>query len=60
MSEPVDITFSAVTGDHVPGERRSLPAHEAKRFVQAGVATYSTKAAAKAAGVDQDAAASKR
>lgn len=56
----VDVKFTNFTGDYSPGQRGSLPAEEAKRFIRAGVAVPATASAAKAVGADPDTAATKR
>jgi hypothetical protein len=55
VSDNVDITYTAANYGKAPGDKESLPADAAKKLVQAGVAKFSNKTSAKAAGVDPDA-----
>lgn len=56
MAAKVEVTFSHPHGKHEVGDTTELPKLEAKNLVRAGIATYSTVPAAKAAEGDRGAA----
>lgn len=56
MTGSVDIIYTAANYGKNPGDRESVKADDAKKLVQAGVAKFANKSAAKAAGApDADA-----